>query len=73
MSRSPFGRRVSPGVALSVMFLLSSPLIEAQTASADARLRALYTEEWNWRQKELARNGDQPGDAGDHPPAPPPR
>src|SRR5687768_199288 len=26
-------------------------------ASADARLRALYTEEWNWRQKELGRSG----------------
>ena len=32
---------------------------------ADARLRALYTEEWNWRQRELARGGDQRGDAGD--------
>jgi len=30
-------------------------------ASADARLRALYTEEWNWRQSEMARG---PG-AGD--------
>ena len=27
----------------------------AGTGSADARLRALYTEEWNWRQQELAR------------------
>src|SRR5687767_15828929 len=26
-------------------------------ASADARLRSLYTEEWNWRQKELGRSG----------------
>jgi uncharacterized protein (DUF885 family) len=26
-------------------------------AAADARLRALYTEEWNWRQKELLRGG----------------
>ena len=26
-----------------------------RTRSADARLRALYTEEWNWRQKELGR------------------
>ena len=25
--------------------------------SADARLRALYTEEWNWRQQELGRGG----------------
>ena len=28
--------------------------------SADARLRALYTEEWDWRQKEFGR-GDGPG------------
>lgn len=33
-------------------------------ASADARLRALYTEEWNWRQREFGRRGDQPGEAG---------
>ena len=30
-------------------------------ASADARLRALYTEEWNWRQIEMAR-GPAAGD-----------
>jgi uncharacterized protein (DUF885 family) len=38
---------------------LSSPL-SAQTptdTSADTRLRALYTEEWNWRQQELGRGG----------------
>ena len=38
---------------------LSSP-VPAQTpanTSADARLRALYTEEWDWRQKELGRGG----------------
>jgi uncharacterized protein (DUF885 family) len=36
--------------------------------SADARLRALYTEEWNWRRHELARTGDREGaeDASDH-------
>src|SRR5262245_29311196 len=33
-------------------------------ATADARLRALYTEEWTWRRQEMARSGDQPGDAG---------
>jgi uncharacterized protein (DUF885 family) len=26
-----------------------------EAASADARLRALYTEEWNWRQREFGR------------------
>jgi len=35
----------------------ASPVsVQAQTeGSADARLRALYTEEWSWRQKELER------------------
>jgi len=32
--------------------------------AADARLRALYTDEWNWRQREMARRSDAPGDAG---------
>ena len=42
---------------LLITAALSSPL-SAQTptdASADARLRALYTEEWSWRQQELGR------------------
>jgi uncharacterized protein (DUF885 family) len=32
--------------------------------SADAHLRALYTAEWAWRQRELARRSDAPGAAG---------
>jgi uncharacterized protein (DUF885 family) len=41
-------------------FLITvAPWVSAQSqpdpSSADARLRALYTEEWNWRQKELGR------------------
>ena len=32
---------------------------QRDTASADARLRALYTEEWNWRQQELSRRSDR--------------
>ena len=45
---------------------LSPSIVETQpeSTSADARLRALYTEEWNWRRKEMARGGDQPGEAG---------
>jgi uncharacterized protein (DUF885 family) len=34
---------------------------QPDASSADARLRALYTEEWNWRQKEL-RRGDAASD-----------
>jgi uncharacterized protein (DUF885 family) len=36
----------------------STAPLQAQTdTSADARLRALYTEEWSWRQKEGLRGG----------------
>ena len=43
---------------LITVTLSFSPLTaqsQPDPASADARLRALYTEEWNWRQKELGR------------------
>src|SRR5687768_4405187 len=46
---------------------LVAPVVStAQTRanSADARLRALYTAEWNWRQQEMARRSDAPGEAG---------
>src|SRR5688572_17409073 len=37
---------------------------QTRTNSADARLRALYTAEWTWRQQEMARRSDAPGEAG---------
>ncbi len=37
---------------------------QTPAASADERLRALYTEEWTWRQREFGRRGDQPGESG---------
>jgi uncharacterized protein (DUF885 family) len=67
MWRSSVARCLVSCVALVAMF---TPSLTAQSGrgsnSADERLRALYTEEWNWRRKELARGGDQPGDAADH-------
>lgn len=36
-----------------------APSAQTQPGSADARLRALYTDEWNWRQKEMARGEDR--------------
>ena len=44
---------------LSTMAPWFSPVsAQRQTdTSADTRLRALYTEEWDWRQKELLRGG----------------
>ena len=67
MSRSTVAGKLPACLVLCALFVLSSPVVHTQreAASADARLRALYTEEWNWRQQELARSGDQPGDAGD--------
>jgi uncharacterized protein (DUF885 family) len=53
-------------LVLSAILVLWPASIHSQgdITSADARLRALYTEEWNWRLQEMARAGDQPGDAG---------
>src|SRR5688572_30747043 len=43
---------------VAITFWAAPALAQAQpNAAADARLRALYTEEWNWRQKELLRGG----------------
>jgi len=65
MSRS-FARSVLTCLVLCAPLVLSPPAAWTQgdATSADARLRALYTEEWNWRRTELARAGDQPGEAG---------
>jgi uncharacterized protein (DUF885 family) len=50
--------------AAALLVATAHPVIaQPAAASADARLRALYTEEWSWRQKELLR-GD-PGGAAD--------
>ena len=61
MSKSVF-RSSLTSLVLSAAFVLVP--VSAQTqrgaGSADTRLRALYTEEWNWRQQELARGaGDR--------------
>jgi uncharacterized protein (DUF885 family) len=52
--------------ALLTFGMMMSPAAgSAQTpGSADARLRALYTAEWTWRQREMARRSDEPGEAG---------
>jgi uncharacterized protein (DUF885 family) len=58
-------RHASICLVLCALFVLSSPAAETHRAqtSADARLRALYTEEWQWRQQQTAR-GDQYAAAG---------
>jgi uncharacterized protein (DUF885 family) len=63
MSKS-FIRRALSSLLCSVLVLATSAETQRDTSSADARLRALYTEEWNWRRQEMARSSDQPGEAG---------
>lgn len=48
---------VRRSIALLALIILvpASAGAQADAGSADARLRALYTEEWNWRQRELGR------------------
>ena len=50
-------RRAISLLALCATLLPASARAQApgDTGSADARLRALYTDEWNWRQRELGR------------------
>ena len=59
MSRSPFVRGLVTCAVLCAVIVLAPPEVQTQrdANSADGRLRALYTEEWNWRQKELGRDG----------------
>ena len=60
MSNSSCARRALTCLLVCVVFPVASPPAATQrvTNSADAQLRALYTEEWNWRQKEMARGGE---------------
>lgn len=64
MTRSTVARGVLTCFLIGAVFPLSAQT-RPDAASADARLRALYTDEWNWRQKEMAR-GDQSGGGADH-------
>ena len=54
-----FARSSLTVLVLCAVFVLvpASAHTQIGAGSADARLRALYTEEWNWRQQELARGG----------------
>jgi uncharacterized protein (DUF885 family) len=48
----------------ALVTLAIAPLSAQAPGSADARLKALYTAEWTWRQREMARRSDAPGEAG---------
>jgi uncharacterized protein (DUF885 family) len=60
MTQSLFVRTCLFGAFASPLLAQGAP----QSGAADARLRALYTAEWTWRQREMARRSDAPGDAG---------
>lgn len=69
MSTSLLTRLVLASAALSIVTPVSraaaqTPAGTTETRTADARLRALYTAEWAWRQREMARSSDEPGEAG---------
>jgi uncharacterized protein (DUF885 family) len=53
-------RQKTASAALFVALVLvpASAQTPQPSGSADERLRALYTEEWNWRQKDLGRGSD---------------
>src|SRR5262245_12797387 len=60
MPRSLPTRLLAASFAIGTLF----PISEIAAQSADARLRTLYTAEWTWRQQEMARRSDDPGEAG---------
>ena len=63
MTPCPFRRAVAM-LALAVALASVTPRANAQATAppADERLRALYSEEWTWRQQEFGRRGPGPGD-----------
>jgi uncharacterized protein (DUF885 family) len=50
---------ISLGLCAGCVFLSAAGGPQRETGPADERLRTLYTEEWKWRQQELARGGDR--------------
>jgi uncharacterized protein (DUF885 family) len=65
MSKAACARSFRAPLALVALLPLAGAAAQTpQAASADARLRALYTAEWTWRQREMARRSNAPGDAG---------
>jgi uncharacterized protein (DUF885 family) len=67
MSRPALLRGLTACFVFCTVFMLSPSAQTQQSASAaDQRLRALYTAEWEWRKKELARDPNQPQDTSDH-------
>src|SRR5687767_4153630 len=63
MSQLPLIRRFLIRLALCVL-PAADAAAQTRDTTADVRLRALYSAEWSWRQREMARRSDEPGEAG---------
>jgi uncharacterized protein (DUF885 family) len=65
MSKSLIRSSLTSVLLCAALVLLSGAAqTQRDSNSADARLRALYTEEWTWRQQDTGRGGSQFGGAG---------
>jgi uncharacterized protein (DUF885 family) len=53
------------GIALGAL-VMTTPAVSASQHDADARLAAIYTSEWNWREQQLADGEDSQRPIGDH-------
>ncbi len=51
------GTLTTPVLCAALVLLPAAAQTPRDAGSPDARLRALYTDEWNWRQRELGRPG----------------
>ena len=61
MATASFVRSLLTAFSLCTLLVLAPAAAQRGETSADGRLRALYTEEWTWRQSELLRGSDQYG------------
>ena len=63
MPTPPSCRLLSTGLSAALLLVPALAWSQPDAPSADTRLRTLYTEEWEWRQRDQGRRGSQPGEA----------
>src|ERR1700693_2769935 len=59
-------RVVRTGAAAAFVLLMTTPTLSATQHDADARLRSIYTSEWQWRGQELADTEGSQRPINDH-------
>jgi uncharacterized protein (DUF885 family) len=57
---------VRTGAVAWLALLMTSPALSATQRDADARLRSIYTSEWQWREQQLADSEDSQRPITDH-------